>query len=113
MRTAPKWLFLTLAAACWLAAGPGGLTVREVFVCRHHVAHHMVGQHPTTPPDGPCFCDQMTGGLDLAVSTAMPTPDVPQVATLPPVAESSPASRIPPPASQTYPPVPPPPIALG
>ena len=103
----------TLAAMCWLVAGPGGGTVREVLVCRHHAAHHQAGHHATTPADGPCFCDQMTGGLDLAVSTAVPTPLVPHVPTQPPVVESSPASRIPHPASPTYSPTPPPPIGLG
>jgi len=113
MRGSPKWLFLTLAAACWLAAGPGGLTVREVLVCRHHAAHHEAGHHPASPPDGPCFCDQMTGGLDLAVSTAVPTPLAPPLSILPPVAAPSPQSPVPGPQSPAFPPVPPPPIALG
>ena len=112
MRGTPRLVLFTLAAACWLAAGPGGGTVREWLACRHHAAHHMAGQHPS-PADGPCFCDQMTGGLDLTVSTAVPTPLVPHVPTQPPVVESSPASRIPHPASPTYSPTPPPPIGLG
>ena len=113
MRSAARSILFTLAAACWLAAGPGGLTVREVLVCRHHAAHHTAGHHPASPADGPCYCDQMAGALDLAVSPAVPTPLVPQLAILPPVAEWSPASRIPFPASPTYSPTPPPPNALG
>ena len=113
MRSAPRSLLFTLAAACWLAAGPAGGTVRELLVCRHHAAHHMAGQHPTTPADGSCFCDQMTVGLDLAVSTAVPTPLAPQLAIVPPVPEASSASRFPLPASPTYSPTPPPPIGLG
>ena len=102
----------TLAALCWLAAGPGGGTVREWLACRHHAAHHMAAQHPT-PADGPCFCDQMTGGLDLTVSTAVPTPLVPQVAILPPVVEPAHPSLFPLPSSPGFTPTPPPPIALG
>jgi len=113
MRATPRLVVFTLAALCWLGAGPGGATVREVLVCRHHAAHHAAGHHATSPADGPCFCDEMTGGLDLAVSTAVPTPLVPQLAILAPAAASSPVSRIPHPASPTYPPTPPPPIGLG
>lgn len=113
MRSAPRSLLFTLAAACWLAGGPGGLTVRELLVCRHHAAHHMAGQHPTTPTDGACFCDQMTGALDVAVSTAVPTPLVPQLAILPAVVRPVPPSLFPLPASPFYSPTPPPPNALG
>src|SRR6266700_7652934 len=113
MRSAPRSILFTLAAACWLAAGPGGLTVREVLVCRHHAAHHTAGHHPASPADGPCFCDQMAGALDLAVSTAVPTPLAPPLSSLPPVAAPSPLSRVPSPQSPAFPPVPPPPNALG
>ncbi len=103
----------TLAALCWLAAGPGGETVREVLVCRHHAAHHAAGHHASSPADGPCFCDQMTGGLDLAVSTAVPTPLVPQVATRPVVVESQHPPLFPLPSSPAFTPASPPPIGLG
>ena len=103
---------LTLAAVCWLTAGPGGLTVREVLVCRHHMAHHMAGQ-TSSPADGPCVCDQMTGGLDLAVSSAVPAPLAHDVGLRPPVVAPLPTSRFPLPASPTYAPTPPPPNALG
>jgi hypothetical protein len=112
MRTAMWRTLLTLAAVCWLAAGPGGLTVREVLVCRHHAAHHMAGQ-TSSPADGRCVCDQMTGGLDLAVSTAVPTPLGHHVMLRPPVVMPLLASRFPRPASPSYSPTPPPPNALG
>src|SRR2546430_5098194 len=91
-----------------LAAGPGGATVREVLVCSHHAAHHQAGHHATSPADGPCFCDQMTGGLDLAVSTAAATPPLPQVASLPPVVRPAHPSLFPPPPSPGLTPTPPP-----
>jgi hypothetical protein len=112
MRGAPRSILFTLAAACWVAAGPAGVTVREVLLC-HHAAHHMGEQHPATPPQGPCFCDQMTGGLDVAVSTAVPTPPVPAVTLRPSVVVAPPASPCSSPPSPTYSPTPPPPNALG
>jgi len=113
MRATPRLVVFTLAALCWLGAGPGGATVREVLVCRHHAAHHAAGHHATSPADGPCFCDQMTGGLDLAVSTAVPTPLVPQVATRPVVVESQHPPLFPLPSSPAFTPASPPPIGLG
>ena len=112
MRSALRSICFTLAAACWLAAGPGGLTVREVLVCRHHAVHHRAGAHPSSPANGPCFCHQMTGGLDVAVSTAVPTPLVPQLAILPAVVRPVPPSLFPLPSSPFYSPTPPPPDAL-
>src|SRR2546422_4824004 len=35
--------------------------------CRHQTAHQSHAGHHHAPADAPCFCDQMTGGLDLAV----------------------------------------------
>jgi len=113
MRSAPRSILFTLAVACWLAGGPGGGTVREWLVCRHHAAHHMAGGHATAPSNGPCFCDQMTGGLDLAVSTAVPTPLGYDVVILPPVAEPSRVVAFPIPLSPSFPPTPPPPNTLG
>jgi hypothetical protein len=113
MRSDPRSILFTLAAAGWLAAGPGGLTVREVLVCRHHVAHHMAGEHPTTPGDGPCFCDHMTSGVDLVVSTAIQTPAPPVVSVGTPATGPSPDSPDPSPRSPSFPPTPPPPIGLG
>jgi len=61
-----------LAAACWLAAGPGGATVDALIACRHHQAHHAHGGHAGAPSNGPCFCGEMTGGSDLVMSPAVP-----------------------------------------
>src|SRR5205823_1713775 len=70
-------------AACWLFAGPGGATARALLACRHHATHHAAGGHHTVPSDGPCFCDEMTGGSDLALSVAVaePPPTSPAIAT--------------------------------
>src|SRR3989442_7646782 len=69
---------LLFAAACWLAAGPGGFTRRALLACQHqhaaagHAAHH----GPGAPSDAPCFCADMTGASDLAtVSPAAPAPE--------------------------------------
>jgi len=75
--------------------------------------HHARGHAHTAPTDGPCFCDQMTGGLDLAVSTAVRTPPTPQLAVaarITRVANPRPFTLPPSPALS---PVPPPPIVLG
>ena len=106
-------MLFALAAACWLAAGPGGGTVRELLVCRHHAAHHMGGQHPASPADGPCFCAEMTGGLDLVVSTAVPTPETPGLTLVAPAALPTAPSLYPLPSSPAFTPTPPPPIGLG
>jgi hypothetical protein len=113
MRGNPRLLLFTLAATCWLAAGPGSGTVREWLACRHNAVHHMAGHHATSPTDGPCFCDQMTGGLDLAVSTAVPTPPVPGLTLVAPAAVPAGPSVFPLPSSPAFTPTPPPPIGLG
>src|SRR3989441_11672136 len=74
MRSAPRLVLFTLAAACWLFAGPGGATSRALLACHHHATHHAAGGHHTLPSDGPCFCDEMTGGSDLALSVAVAEP---------------------------------------
>jgi len=78
MRRAATLALLLIAAGCWLAAGPGGLTLRALLACQHHHAaaghagHHRAG----LPSDAPCFCADMTGGSDLAtVSPAAPAPE--------------------------------------
>jgi hypothetical protein len=67
---------LLLAAAAWFAAGPGGVTLQAIAACRHHArvgfTHH--GHDGKPPPGTPCFCDEMTGGSDLALSPAVPAP---------------------------------------
>jgi len=113
MRSSPRLILFTLAAACWLAAGPGGSTTRALLACHHYAAHHAAGGHHTLPSDGPCFCDDMTGGLDLAVSTAVPAPPLalPAVAAPPRVALDP--SLFPLPPSPLFSPTPPPPNGLG
>src|SRR5439155_22839241 len=113
LRASLQSAFRTLAPACWVAGRQAGLPAREGPRSRQHAAHHTPGHHPASPADGPCFCDQMTGGLDLAVSTAVPTPLAPPLSILPPVAAPSPQSPVPSPQSPAFPPAPPPPIALG
>jgi len=112
MRRAATLVLLLLAAACWLAAGPGRQTIQALLVCRHHTAHQSHAGHHHAPADAPCFCDQMTGGLDLAVSPAVPAPlDVePVIAT--PLAAASYAPLFPLPASPAFPPASPPPNGL-
>src|SRR6266511_3498742 len=74
----PRSLLPTLlvAAAAWLAAGPGGVTLQAIAACRHHAsapgAHH--GHDANLPPGTPCFCDEMTGGSDVALAPAVPAP---------------------------------------
>jgi hypothetical protein len=74
MRRATALSVYALAAACWLAGGPGGVTLDALLACRHHQAHHTHAGHAGTPSNGPCFCSEMTGGLDVAVSVALPAP---------------------------------------
>ncbi|HEX4629302.1 MAG TPA: hypothetical protein VH137_10990 [Gemmatimonadales bacterium] len=104
-----------MAAACWLAAGPGGETTRALLACDHHAMHHASGRdgHHTAPSDGPCFCGEMTGGLDLAVSTAVPTPPAasPVVVTLERAVSYQ--SLFPLPPSPAFSPIPPPPNRVG
>lgn len=74
-----------LVGAFWFSAGPGGACLRAVLACRHHAAEH--AHSPAAPPapaQGPCFCAEMTGGFDVALSVALPAPaEVPVVATAP------------------------------
>jgi hypothetical protein len=69
---------LLVAAAAWLAAGPGGVTLQAIAACRHHApvpgAHH--GHDATLPPGTPCFCGEMTGGSDVALAPAVPAPQL-------------------------------------
>jgi len=115
MRRTRRLILFALAAACWLAAGPGGTTTRALLVCHHHATHHAAGSggHHTPPSDGPCFCDEMTGGSDLAVSTAVPTPPTPVLTLVAPLRHAEYASLFPLPASPAFTPVPPPPNGLG
>ncbi len=113
MRSTRRLILFALAAACWLAAGPGGATTRALLVCYHHATHHAAGGHHPLPSDGPCFCDEMTGGLDLVVSTAVPTPPLAE----PPVAKPQhvvlDSALFPLPPSHSFSPTTPPPNGLG
>ena len=112
MRSTASLGLLAVASLCWLAAGPAGNTIREVIACRHHVQHHAHVGHGA-PTDGPCFCDQMTGGSDLAVAEAMPAPlAVPEIRVAL-VAVPVSAALFPLPASPAFAPAPPPPIGLA
>src|SRR5882672_11472520 len=104
-RHAPFRAVFLLAATCWLAAGPGGGVVKAALACRHAT---MLGHHGP----GPCFCNQMTGAFDQALSVALPAVTlVAQLRAAPgvPVAQSG---RIPlPPSPVTSPETPPPIVA--
>ncbi len=83
MPTQPRqstWLVL-LFGAFWLSAGPGRESLQALLGCTHDpVGHAHSAPHAPTP--GPCFCDEMTGGFDQALSPAAPTLGaVPVVAT--------------------------------
>jgi hypothetical protein len=67
---------IVFALPCWLAAGPLAGGVRSLALCRHHEAVHHHRGHGAQPPDAPCYCDQMTGGLHtaLAATEAIPAP---------------------------------------
>ncbi|HYT03316.1 MAG TPA: hypothetical protein VEM13_00370 [Gemmatimonadales bacterium] len=104
-------------AACWLAAGPGGVTVQALLACRHHPVHHSHTGHHRAPTGGAgggaCFCDEMTGGVDLAVSPAVPTPLPAEFVIGAPLAVASSPSLFPLPSSPSFPPVSPPPNVLA
>jgi len=102
-----------LAAACWLAAGPGGATVDALIACRHHQAHHAHGGHAGAPGNGPCFCGEMTGGSDLAMSPAVPAPLVAQPVVAVALRCASHPSPFPVPPSPSFAPESPPPNALA
>lgn len=112
MREVGRRKLLGLAAAAWLIAGPGGLLLREVLTCRDHMAttQHTGGGHHA-PPAGPCFCSQMAGAFDQAVSVAVPALAIAAVSTAPTVDASYPAV-VSLPVSLTRAPNPRPPIPL-
>jgi hypothetical protein len=106
---------LLVAATAWVAAGPGGVTLQAIAACWHHrpagAAHH--GHDAKLPPGTPCFCDEMTGGSDVALTPAVPTPAAVPVV----VAGAEQAVAFPPPPSP-FPgfiaaPIPPPPNPLA
>jgi len=105
-------LFL-LAASCWLTAGPGGVTIQAMIACQHHETHQVPhGDHAGGPSDGPCFCDEMTGGSDLVLSPAVPTPVVAQPVVTPTIRAQLDPSPVRLPPSPSFAPTPPPPNGL-
>ena len=113
MRRTASVTLLVIALGLWLAAGPGSLTLRELLACSDHPAHHMGAPHHAPAHPGPCFCDQMTQGLDFVVALAVPTPrPAPLDLVTPPTTAQRPARVLLPP-SPAFPPTPPPPDAIG
>src|SRR5690349_4013742 len=113
MRRRSTVLALTLAAACWLAAGPGFVGLEAALLCHHH--YGAMGQHHghPMPADGPCFCDQMIGALDTAAADALPDAPVPVAITVERLVPDAHAALFPVPASPSFSPETPPPIALA
>src|SRR2546427_12712036 len=112
MRRPAVRTLLVLAAACWLAAARGGLTLRALVACQHHQpGPGHAGPHgpPSVPSDAPCFCADMTGASDLAtVSPAAPAPEPLRVVAAAEVAVADP-SLLPLPPSPAFSPESPPP----
>ena len=98
-------LALTLAAACWLAAGPGFVGLEAALLCHYH-EHHM--SH-----DGPCFCAQMGGALDATAPDALAHAPAPVAITVERLVPDAHASLFPIPPSPSFTPDTPPPIALA
>ena len=113
MRRRSTELALTLAAACWLAAGPGFVGLEAALLCRHH--YGAMGQHHgyPMPADGPCFCDQMIGALDTAAPDAIAQAPAPAVITVDRLIPAAEASRFPVPPSPFFTPETPPPNACA
>jgi hypothetical protein len=113
MRATPRLILFTLAAACWLVAGPGGATLQGVLACRHHAMHQSHPGHGGAPADGPCYCGEMTGSADLALSVAVPAPLLATPAIAVPEQVRLWLSLFPLPPSPSFSPTPPPPNRLG
>lgn len=109
-----------VAAIVWLAAGPLMLPLIGAIRCRHD--HAMAaGQMapmplpgPASNPQAPCFCDQMTAGLDAGLLLTPAVPAVLLTLAIPPVhQELARILQVTIPPSRVPPPVPPPPIELA
>src|SRR6266511_606485 len=76
MRRGPTLLLFLVAAACWLAAGPGGATLQAALACRQHALHQSHdGHHPgVEPTHDSCLRAVMTGGPDLGLPAGGPDP---------------------------------------
>ena len=106
---------LVVVAACWLAAGPGGIVLKAALACAHasmqgHHGHMDMGHGAHMPGDGPCFCSGMVGAFDQTVSVAVPL-SVPSLPTVAPVFAVANACLFPLPPSPAVVPETPPPIA--
>jgi hypothetical protein len=104
---------LAVAAACWLAAGPGGIVVKAALACSQAsmLAHHgHMGHGARTPSEGPCFCSQMVSAFDQAVSIAMPPLMMLAAATVNPIVTVGASSLFSLPPSPVVVPETPPPI---
>ncbi|MGH7548010.1 MAG: hypothetical protein ACREMM_07540 [Gemmatimonadales bacterium] len=112
MQRFPSFGLFLLAASCWLAAGPGGVTIQAMTACQHHETQVPHGDHSGVPSDGPCFCDEMTGGSDLALSPAVPAPVVAPPVVTPTVRAQLDPSPFSLPPSPSFAPIPPPPNGL-
>jgi len=113
MRGTPRLVLFTLAAACWLVAGPGGATLQGVLACRHHAMHQSHPGHGEAPAGGPCYCGEMTGSADLALSVAVPAPETAGLRLVAPAAQPSDPSLFPLPSSPSFAPTPPPPNGVA
>ena len=113
MRRRSTVFALTLAAACWLVAGPGFVGLEAAILCRHHygaMGHHDGHQMPS---DGPCVCDQMIGALDAAAPDAVADAPATAAVTVERFVPESSASRFPLLPSPVFTPETTPPIACA
>ena len=113
MRRCSTVLALTLAAVCWLAAGPGFVGLEAALLCHHH--YGAMGQHHehSMPSDGPCVCDQMIGALDTAAPDVLADAPAPAAITVERLLPDAHAALFPIPPSPSFTPDTPPPIALA
>jgi hypothetical protein len=110
-RLASFRLVVVLAAACWVAAGPGGLVLRQSLAGRDAMAaHHGPHGHHMPSGGGPCFCTQMVGAFDQTVSATMPSVDATGRLVAGADVTVADPSAVPLPPSPTFTPETPPPI---
>ena len=108
---------VVIAATFWLAAGPGGLVLRAALACdpvsmHGHHGHTDMGHGAHMPGDGPCFCSQMVGAFDQAVSVAVAPVSVSALHTAGPIVTETPSSLFTlPPSPVVTPETPPPNVA--
>ena len=113
MRRCSTVLALTLATACWLAAGPGFVGLEAALLCHHHYGAMGHGHDHTMPAGGPCLCDHMTGALDVAAADALPEAPTPVAIAVARLVPQPHASPFPLPPSPSFTPETPPPNACA